>query len=159
MRISDWISDVCSSDLRSRADFQAALERRATFSLDASARLDMLVNWLNLALGVRKTLDSFATHWPQPVADMRAQLASLFADGFVAAIPDANWSRMAIYLRALQVRLERLQNKSQRDEDLTKQVAPFAAQLPDLSRPARWLIEGGSVALFAQALKEGGRPS
>src|SRR3546814_9736484 len=101
----------------------------------------MLVNWLNLALGVRKTLDSFATHWPQPVADMRAQLASLFADGFVAAIPDANWSRMAIYLRALQVRLERLQNKPQRDEDLTKQVAPFAAQLPDLSRPARWRSE------------------
>src|SRR3546814_8231240 len=108
----------------------------------------MLVNWLNLALGVRKTLDSFATHWPQPVADMRAQLASLFADGFVAAIPDANWSRMAIYLRALQVRLERLQNKPQRDEDLTKQVAPFAAQLPDLSRPARWLLEEWRVALL-----------
>src|SRR3546814_4075924 len=60
---------------------------------------------------------------------------------------------MAIYLRALQVRLERLQNKPQRDEDLTKQVAPFAAQLPDLSRPARWLLEEWRVALFAQELK------
>src|SRR3546814_19701085 len=66
---------------------------------------------------------------------------------------------MAIYLRALQVRLERLQNKPQRDEDLTKQVAPFAAQLPDLSRPARWLLEEWRVALFAQELKAVGRPS
>src|SRR3546814_17671271 len=66
---------------------------------------------------------------------------------------------MAIYLRALQVRLERLQNKPQRDEDLTKQVAPFAAQLPDLSRPARWLLEEWRVALFAPELKAVGRPS
>src|SRR3546814_4477879 len=71
MQLSERAADdkLLDAPIRSRADFQAALERRATFSLDASARLDMLVNWLNLALGVRKTLDSFATHWPQPVAD------------------------------------------------------------------------------------------
>ncbi|NGY06521.1 ATP-dependent RNA helicase HrpA [Solimonas terrae] len=145
--------------IRSRADFQAALERRATFSLDAAARLDQLVNWLNAALSVRKALEGFATRWPLAVADMRAQLTSLFADGFVSAIPEANWGRVTIYLRALQVRLERLQNKPQRDEDLTRQVAPFATQLADLSHPARWLLEEWRVALFAQELKAVGRPS
>src|SRR3546814_20125401 len=82
MQLSERAADdkLLDAPIRSRADFQAALERRATFSLDASARLDMLVNWLNLALGVRKTLDSFATHWPPPVAHMRAQLARLSSD-------------------------------------------------------------------------------
>jgi ATP-dependent helicase HrpA len=145
--------------VRSRADFQAALERRAAFSIDALARLDTLVGWLNSAMQIRKLLDGFAARWPLPVADMRAQLASLFADGFVAAIPDANWPRITTYLRALQVRLERLQNKPQRDEELTHQLAPFAAQLPDLTQPARWLLEEWRVALFAQELKAVGRPS
>ncbi|WP_043114476.1 ATP-dependent RNA helicase HrpA [Solimonas soli] len=145
--------------IRSRADFQAALERRAAFSIDALARLDTLVGWLNNAMQIRKTLDGFAARWPLPVADMRAQLASLFADGFVAAIPDPYWPRITTYLRALQVRLERLQNKPQRDEELTQQLAPFAAQLPDLSHPARWLLEEWRVALFAQELKALGRPS
>ncbi|HET8880931.1 MAG TPA: ATP-dependent RNA helicase HrpA, partial [Solimonas sp.] len=145
--------------IRTRAAFQVALERRAAFSLDVGARLDQLANWLNAALGVRKTLDGFAARWPAPVADMRAQLASLFGPDFIGAIPDANWSRMTTYLRALQVRLDRLQNKPQRDEELTKQVAPFAAQLPDLAHPARWLLEEWRVALFAQELKAVGRPS
>ncbi|NKF21193.1 ATP-dependent RNA helicase HrpA [Solimonas marina] len=145
--------------IRTRAAFQAALERRAAFSIDALARLDTLVGWLQTAQALRKTLDADAKAWPTPVADMRAQLDSLFAPDFVAAIPDAHWSRIAVYLRALQIRLERLRNKPQRDEDLTRQVAPFQAQLPDLSHPARWLLEEWRVALFAQELKAVGRPS
>ncbi|MGH8447384.1 MAG: DUF3418 domain-containing protein, partial [Solimonas sp.] len=145
--------------VRTRADFQAALERRANFSLDAAARLDAIVNWLNQALTIRKTLQGHAARWPLPAADMNAQLDSLFGENFVALIPDAQWSRVALYLRALQVRLERLPLKPARDEDMTKQVAPFAQKLADLSHPARWLLEEWRIALYAQELKAVGRPS
>ncbi|MFT4045069.1 MAG: ATP-dependent RNA helicase HrpA [Solimonas sp.] len=145
--------------VRTRADFQDALERRANFSLDAAARLDSIVNWLNQALTIRKTVQACAARWPLPAADIEAQLASLFGENFVMAIPDAQWSRVALYLRALQVRLERLPLKPARDEDLTQQVAPFSTQLPDLAQPARWLLEEWRIALFAQELKAVGRPS
>ncbi|WP_051278013.1 ATP-dependent RNA helicase HrpA [Solimonas flava] len=150
---------LLDAPVRTRADFQAALERRAAFSLDAQARLDSLVNWLNAALAIRRTLDACKSKWPLSAADMQAQLASLFGADFVLAIPDPQWPRVALYLRALQVRLERLPQKPVRDEDLTKQLAPFAEKLPDLAQPARWLLEEWRIALFAQELKAVGRPS
>ncbi|MES0874833.1 ATP-dependent RNA helicase HrpA [Sinimarinibacterium thermocellulolyticum] len=144
---------------RSRAAFITALEGRGAFSIDAQRRLDDVQNWLNKARELRARLRALGERWPASLADLRGQLDSLFAPGFVAAIPDAQWPRIALYLRAIDVRLERLPNKPGRDEELTRQLAPLAARLPAPLHPARWVLEEWRIALFAQELRAQGAPT
>ncbi len=150
---------LLTEPIRSRAAFQAALEKRGAFSLDLQRRIDDIAGWLARARELRARLNALGNRWPGSTADVRAQLDSLFAPGFGAAIPEPHWSRIALYLRAIDVRLERLANKPARDEDLTRQIAPYAARLPDPFHPARWLLEEWRVALFAQELRAQGAPT
>ena len=145
--------------VRSRAAFQRALEQRAAFSMDAQKRLDDLVGWLTQANELRKRIETLAKPWPASQQDLRAQLASLFGEGFLEQLPDAQWPRVAVYLRALSIRLDRLPNKPSRDDDLSKQVAPLLAKLPSPFHPARWVLEEWRITLFAQELKAVGSPS
>ncbi|MEQ1440513.1 ATP-dependent RNA helicase HrpA [Fontimonas sp. SYSU GA230001] len=145
--------------LRTRAGFQAALEKRGAFSMDAQQRLDDMLRWLTKARELRARIHAAGDRWPASLADLRNQLDSLFAPGFVAAIPDAQWPRIALYLRAMDVRLERLANKPARDEDLTQQVAPLVGALPGPFHAARWLLEEWRIALFAQELRAQSAPS
>jgi ATP-dependent helicase HrpA len=144
---------------RSKAAFQAALESRGAFSIDAQRRLDEVLGWLTRARELRARLRSFGERWPASLADVRGQLDSLFAPGFVAAIPEPQWPRVALYLRAIDVRLERLPNKPARDDDLTRQLAPLAARLPAPFHAARWVLEEWRIALFAQELRAQGAPT
>ena len=98
------------------------------------------------------------TH-PQAHADGAAQLATLLGPGFVTAIPAGQWSRVASYLRALAVRLERLPLKPQKDAEALKQLQPLVARLPGPWHPARWVIEEWRIALFAQELRAQGAPT
>jgi ATP-dependent helicase HrpA len=144
---------------RSKAAFQAALESRGAFSIDAQRRLDEVLGWLSKARELRARLRTLGDRWPASLADLRGQLDSLFAAGFVVAIPEPQWPRVALYLRAIDVRLERLPNKPARDEDLTRQLAPLAARLPAPFHPARWVLEEWRIALFAQELRAQGAPT
>jgi ATP-dependent helicase HrpA len=145
--------------IRNREAFQAALERRGEFSVDALRRLDDVATWLAQARELRARLKALQARWPASIADMQRQLDTLFAPGFVEAIPEAHWRRVVLYLRALNIRLERLANKPVRDEDLTKQVAPLVARLPGPFHEARWLLEEWRITLFAQELKALGSPT
>jgi ATP-dependent helicase HrpA len=118
-----------------------------------------VLGWLTRARELRARLRTLGERWPASLADLRSQLDSLFAAGFVAAIPEAQWPRIALYLRAIDVRLERLPNKPARDEDLTRQLAPLAARLPAPFHPARWVLEEWRIALFAQELRAQGGPT
>ncbi len=145
--------------VRTRAAFQAALEQRGAFSVDAIQRIDVIANWLGKARDLRARLKTLHDRWPDSITDMRNQLDSLFAPGFITAIPDEYWPRMALYLRAIDIRLERLANKPARDEDLTRQIAPLARKLPTPLHRARWVLEEWRIALFAQELRAVGGPS
>ncbi len=145
--------------IRTREAFQAALERRGEFSIDAQRRLDDIANWLTQARELRARLTSLKARWPLSIADLQQQLDTLFAPGFVEAIPEAQWRRIVLYLRALSIRMERLANKPVRDEDLTRQVAPLVARLPGPFHDARWLLEEWRITLCAQELKAVGSPT
>ncbi|MFP5304592.1 MAG: ATP-dependent RNA helicase HrpA, partial [Gammaproteobacteria bacterium] len=145
--------------IRTRAGFQAALEKRGAFSIDAQRRLDDIAGWLARARELRARVRALGERWPLSTSDLRSQLDSLFAPGFVAAIPEPQWPRIALYLRTIDVRLERLANKPARDEDLTRQIASYAARLADPFHAARWLIEEWRIALFAQELRAQGAPT
>ncbi|HEY1076929.1 MAG TPA: ATP-dependent RNA helicase HrpA [Fontimonas sp.] len=144
--------------IRSRGAFQAALELRGAFSMDALQRIDTIASWLAKARELRARLKPLAERWPASITDMRQQLDSLFEPGFITAIPDEQWPRMALYLRAIDIRLERLANKPARDEDLTAQLTPLVRKLPTPFHPARWLLEEWRIALFAQELRAVGGP-
>ena len=150
---------LLAAPIRDKAGFQQALEKRGAFSIEAYKRLDELAAWLGTAAELRKKLQALGNRWPAPLADLRQQLDSLFAEGFLDAIPEPQWARMSVYLRAYGVRLDRLQNKPARDEELTRQVQPLVAKLPGPFHGARWVLEEWRITLFAQELKAQGSPS
>lgn len=90
---------------------------------------------------------------------MAAQIDTLLAPGFIEALPEAQWPRVAIWLRAADIRLQRLPNKPQRDLELSAPIRQLAARLPSPFHPARWLLEEWRVASFAQELKAVGSPT
>ncbi|MFP5358182.1 MAG: ATP-dependent RNA helicase HrpA [Gammaproteobacteria bacterium] len=144
--------------LRTRADWQRAFEARGEFSRYALDLLDDLVRWLQQAAALRRQLRELSGRWPEATADAQAQLESLLAPGCVEAIPDEVWPRIALYLKALGVRLQRLPHKPQRDAELCALLQPHLARLPGPFHPARWVMEEWRIALFAQELRAVGSP-
>jgi ATP-dependent helicase HrpA len=145
--------------LRTQAAFQQALQHRAEFGRIASAMLEDTCSWLTAAGELRKRLRALGSPWPDARADLGTQIDTLLAPGFVNAIPDAQWPRIALYLKAASIRLDRLPNKPQRDLELTAQLKPWLAKLPQPLHPARWVIEEWRIALFAQELRAEGAPN
>ena len=150
---------IAGHAVRSEAEFRAALERRGQFSQLAYQRLDELAGWLVQATALRRSLAAVAKPYPQAHADGAAQLATLLGPGFVTAIPADQWPRVASYLKALAVRLERLPLKPQKDAEALKQLQPLVARLPGPWHPARWVVEEWRIALFAQELRAQGAPT
>ncbi|MCK9193645.1 MAG: ATP-dependent RNA helicase HrpA [Nevskia sp.] len=147
------------AEIRDEAAFRKALERRGEFGREAAKRLDDVCAWLVAGMELRKKLDAIAKPWPDANSDLRAQLQTLFAPGFILAIPEESWPRITVYLKAATIRAERLPHKPQRDLEMQKQVRAVAQHLKGPFHPARWLIEEWRVALFAQELRANGSPT
>jgi len=157
-RAADEVLLVGALPRREQA-FQAVLEKRGVFSQLAYQRLDDIAAWLAEAALLRRALSGMAKPYPQACTDATQQLGSLLGAGFVTSIPAAQWPRVAVYLRALGVRLQRLPLKPGKDADALTQLAPRVAKLPSPFHPARWVMEEWRVALFAQELKAQGAPN
>ncbi len=96
---------------------------------------------------------------PRPAeADMRAQLDALVYPGFVTATGAARLPDLTRYLRGIELRLDKLPGRVQRDADWMRQVhdvADAAAALPsgEATERIRWMIEELRISLFAQELR------
>ncbi len=145
--------------LRSDAAFKDALQHRGDFGRVAVKLLDDVCGWLQAAYTLRRAIREQHNHWPDSLRDMAAQIDTLLAPGFIEALPEAQWPRVAIWLRAADIRLQRLPNKPQRDLELSAPIRQLAARLPSPFHPARWLLEEWRVASFAQELKAVGSPT
>jgi ATP-dependent helicase HrpA len=145
--------------IRDEAAFHAALSKRGEFGREAVKRLEEVCGWLITGMELRKKLDAIAKPWPDANTDLRNQLQTMFAPGFIDQIPDDVWPRIGIYLKAATVRADRLPHKPQRDLEMLKQIRAVAQHLKGPFHPARWLIEEWRIALFAQELKANGSPS
>jgi ATP-dependent helicase HrpA len=97
--------------------------------------------------------------------DVRKQLTGLVHDGFVSATGAARLPDVVRYLRALEVRLDRLAVDPARDAVRTRRVRVLAEAYDDVlaalpaerraaapAREVRWLLEELRVSLFAQQL-------
>lgn len=96
--------------------------------------------------------------------EVRDQLARLIYPGFVAATPIARMRRLQRYLRAAELRLERLAQDPYRDAERAAQVQPWwhrytarvaagADGVDSELEEFRWMIEEFRISLFAQELR------
>ncbi|ALU40494.1 ATP-dependent RNA helicase HrpA [Kocuria flava] len=121
---------------------------------------------LSGAARVRRTLKRSASLAAvNSLNDVKAQLEHLVHPGFVAATGWAQLQHLPRYVRAMEVRLEKLGGHLQRDTanlllvqkleddyDAALTRLPPAAPVPEQLRRVGWLIEELRVSLFAQEL-------
>ncbi len=109
-----------------------------------------------------------ALHDPSPsrkpvLPEVKQHLNALVYDGFVRHTPLSQLPHLARYLKAILIRLERLDNSPQKDAKRAKQMerywSAFWSQRDKLNAPKteleqyRWLLEELRVSLFAQELR------
>ena len=93
---------------------------------------------------------------------MRSQLDELIRPGFLLDPPNRYLNRLSAYLRAMELRLEKLDKAPSRDAQAMAEMAPLlaawraprragrdAAALEDF----RWRLEELRIALFAQEVR------
>lgn len=98
--------------------------------------------------------------------DIITQLHALQASNFLGEIAPSRWREYPRYLKALQLRLERLPNSLNRDSlathDLQRRWRDYLQKLADLTARSlpttqldeyRWLLEEYRISLFAQPMK------
>jgi ATP-dependent helicase HrpA len=97
---------------------------------------------------------------------MRAQLIAMIPAGFVTATGTRHLGDLPRYLRAIELRLERLPANPTRDRDWMRTVTEVSADYADLVaslppqrrsdpdvREIRWMVEELRVSFFAQELR------
>jgi len=145
-----------------QADFaRRVAEGRSRFGLIAQEVARMAAAILAEHALAQKRLAALAKAFPQPVDDVRQQLARLLEAGFLARTPWERLQHLPRYLKAANARLEKLRADPARDARLAAELAPLHAawlrtrggpQTPALEQ-FRWLLEELRVSLFAQELK------
>ena len=133
----------------------------------ASQIAQVILDTLAATHRLRQALDKAPASLRQGVADLRTQLAELVFPGFVATHPPTWLSHLPRYLKAMELRLDKLPHHLVRDlgcqNELTVLITQWRVAERDLrqrSPAARaawaefsWLLQELRVSLFAQTLK------
>jgi ATP-dependent helicase HrpA len=153
---------------RNPTEFEACLERGRVRLMGVADELCTLVGQV-LAAGheVRKLLSGeLPLSWVEAASDIREQLARLLFKGFITQTPDKWLQHFPRYLKAIQVRLQKLKQTPDKDrqrrgfiaylwEECKRRLESNAQQElqdPELEK-FRWMLEELRVSLFAQELK------
>jgi ATP-dependent helicase HrpA len=109
---------------------------------------------------LKKRLAQAAKSYPQAAQDIEQQLARLLAPGWLAATPWQRLQHYPRYLKAIELRLEKLRTDPARDARLVAELQPLQTAWQRAPRPLGaeqqqfgWLLEELRVSLFAQQLK------
>lgn len=149
-------------------DGEAFAERVAAgqkrFLLVAQALMRSALTWFEQVAAIEKRLERLGKAHPEAAADIAAQLAALFAPGFLVATPWERLHHYTRYLNAVSVRLDKLEKDPARDRrwlsewqraalPWQKAVARARSDWPPFWHEYRWLLEELRVGLFASELK------
>jgi ATP-dependent helicase HrpA len=121
---------------------------------------------LDLYHAIRKRLAGITQiNWMPSVMDMKEQLDELVLRGFLQQIPYEHLKDYPRYLRALDVRAEKLSLAAGKDQQRLREMAPFHAKWKDRVKGAReanrrdprldeirWMLEELRISYFAQQL-------
>ena len=157
--------------IRNRQQFRQHSERvREQLITHASGMAELLAQTLQQYHQLRSQLGgSVALNQMQAIADIQQQLAWLVYPGFIRQVAYPHLQHYPRYLKAVQMRLQRMQHNVERDRPLQLQLQPYwsawlrhagdspgGVPLDDGWWAFRWQIEEFRVSLFAQELKTSG---
>lgn len=102
--------------------------------------------------------------WLASVADVQQQLEALVSKDFVRTTPEEWFKQITRYLKALEVRLDKIEQDPSKDQLAIRQIQPllktyhaFAQEPAYQEQPGlveiRWLLEELRISLFAQPMK------
>ena len=139
-------------------------DARARMNLIAQEIGKILFNILNEYSTLNKKLQASSKSFPDCVADIQNQVNWLLPKGFLLKKPWEQLAHYPRYLKAAQIRLERVRNSIDRDKQLMKEVmdlqlhwARAGAQLKGQEDESldqfSWQLQELRVSLFAQELR------
>ncbi len=155
-----------SGNVRDEAEFNNCLERGRGHLIDVANELSCVLDVIlglyhQIRLSIKGNIPAF---WINAVADIHQQLEALFVSDFITATPYLYLSQYPRYLKAIQLRLEKLNHNLDRDRVAMMDVARVwelylkLCQEDSVERrakllPLRWDIEELRISLFAQEVK------
>jgi len=143
------------------AEFARALDAgRSRFLLVAQELARTVQQILAAQAELQKKLGPIARAHPHAAEDMKQQLARLLAPGWLKNTPWARLQHYPRYLKAVELRIEKLRADPARDARLMAELSPLQTAWLRAPRPLDaereqfgWLLEELRVSLFAQQLK------
>lgn len=116
---------------------------------------DIFIGWQQIR---RQILGMSGDVFGRNLDDIEDQLDGLHLSDFIYSVDTQHWQEYPRYLKALNLRLERLPNNLKRDTDAINQIDPFMERLiKHEQEPAmqefRWLMEEFRISLFSQPMK------
>jgi ATP-dependent helicase HrpA len=105
-------------------------------------------------------------NWMASVADMKQQLDELVYQGFLEGMTEQRFKDYLRYLKAMQLRLDKLVHAAARDQKLMREMSDLQSRLlerqtllrqkdryDDRVEEIRWMLEELRISLFAQEIK------
>ncbi|MEJ2213895.1 MAG: DUF3418 domain-containing protein, partial [Gammaproteobacteria bacterium] len=105
-------------------------------------------------------------NWMASVADMKQQLDELIYQGFLEGMTEQRFKDYLRYLKAMQLRLDKLVHAAARDQKLMREMSDLQSRLlerqtllrqkdryDDRVEEIRWMLEELRISLFAQEIK------
>jgi ATP-dependent helicase HrpA len=152
---------------RNEGEFTAACAQARPRLPEKTAWIAQIANdTLAAAQRLTQALDRAPAQIKNAVADLRQQLAGLVFPGYLAAHAPERLQHLPRYLKAMELRLDKLPDQVARDQGLMNEMAPLVAAWRNRSEKLnaqgledaavedfRWRLEELRVGLFAQTLK------
>jgi ATP-dependent helicase HrpA len=168
--LRDILSAACAAalmadaaDIRTRQDFETACQRvRPLLPAQVDKVAAVAADCIARAHRLHASLARAPATWHKAVADMRAQLGELLHPGFLRRTPSRRLARLPAYLKAMELRLDKLDKAPARDAQAMAEMAPLLAawraprrgQMDDAAlEDFRWRLEELRIALFAQEVR------
>lgn len=116
---------------------------------------------ITLTSAIKTGLQRFNPNDPM-VKDITEQLGLMIYQGFIRNTPYNNLKAIPRYLKAIQYRLDKVDNSPQKMQEVTRYATRFWKEVEKKSQkdlvspeqdPFRWMLEEFRVSLFAQQLK------
>ena len=155
-------------DIRSQAAFESRIARcSGQLISQANAACQLVAEVLASYQAVRKRLAGISQiNWLVSLNDMREQLDGLVYQGFLQQVSYARLAHYPRYLKALALRIDKLQHAANRDQQLLRELRPqyeewrardeqvrAKGQSDPRLEEIRWMLEEWRVSLFAQEVK------
>lgn len=148
--IRDWLCDCARVTSLTTQAFGAAVDRARH---DLRGLVPRFTDLLREILTLRQAL---LVH-PTPTTKLTSDLSTLLPSNFVGTTAYTQLAHFPRYLKAMKQRADRWKQNPIKDEERSKQLAPYVAAVATVrSLPGgeaiRWLVEEYRVSLFAQEL-------